>query len=172
MVKMVKRAMKGRMATIGLGVAALAMSATPIARANGPVPPFQLEYLDNTPVQSDTVLPTTGKWLLLYVSPNCRPCDRLLGLVTKDALPDLPLKMVIVVGNATGDVATRMRAGVPDLAGAKWYTDQTSSAWAALKMEGVPVVLGMRGTNVEWTLSGTLRSDAELRSVLASWPVE
>lgn len=132
------------------------------------LPKFELTRLDGIAVQSEVSLPADGKWLLVYVSANCASCERLLTLVKTEEHPELPWKMVIIVG---GDAAraSRVRATAKDLNDAEWYADPSSKALAALKLSGVPVVLGVRDTTIEWSLSGVLAREAEVKSILASW---
>jgi hypothetical protein len=80
--------------------------------------------------------------------------------------------MVIIAGGVDRAVASATRAKLRDLADAQWYTDQPGTAWAALKMSGVPMVFGVRDKTIEWSLSGVLPSDAQVKSILASWAAE
>ena len=166
---------------VAIALAALAAGA---ARAQGRAAPFDsplaqgrllsdfpLTRLDGTVVRSGAALPGEGKWLLVYVQANCRPCDRLLSLVKQDDHPELPLRMVIVTGGAR-DTASGMRDKRVDLAAAQWYADETREAWTALHMAGAPMVFGVRDQTIQWSLSGMLKSDSDVKSILASWAAE
>jgi hypothetical protein len=95
-----------------------------------------------------------------------------LSLVKNDAHPELPPRMVIIAGGFDGPGATVERGKFKDLADAQWFTDRPGKAWVALKMSGVPMVFGVRDQAIEWSLSGVLPSDAQVRSILASWVAE
>ena len=167
--------MKPRLRIVVFAAAVAAALAGAVAvRASQPVPlpEFEIAQLDGTPVQSQSGLPSSGKWLIVYVRPNCAPCDRLLNLIKKDAHPGLPSKMVVIAGGLDGLAATEARARFKELADAQWYTDRPGKAWVALKVFGVPMVFGVRDRTIEWSLSGVLPSDAQVKSILASWAAE
>jgi hypothetical protein len=165
---------QARLRIVVFAVAAAALAGVLGVGATQPVPlpEFEVAQLDGTPVQSHTGLPSSGKWLIVYVQPNCRPCDRLLNLVKMDAHPELPPRMVIIAGGLEGPGATVERSKFKDLADAQWYTDRPGKAWVALKMSGAPMVFGVRDKAIEWSLSGVLPSDEHVRSILASWVAE
>ena len=136
-----------------------------------PLPDFELTRLDGQVIRSSAEMPGDGKWLLIYVQRNCRPCDRLLNLVKQDEHPELVWRMVIINGGARAG-ATAMRDKRADIADAQWYADESRKAWTALRMTGAPVVFGVRDKTIQWSLSGMLKSDAEVKSVLSSWASE
>jgi len=136
-----------------------------------PLPEFELTKLDGTVIHSSAELPSEGKWLLVYVQANCRPCDRLLDLVKQDEHPELPWKMVIVAGGDRAS-ANGIRDKRADLADAQWYADPSRQAWWALRMSGAPMVFGVRDKTIQWSLSGILKSDNDVKSILASWAAE
>jgi hypothetical protein len=53
--------------------------------------------------------------------------------------------------------------------GRAWYADPDGAARRALGLTGVPVVLGMEGGEIRWTLSGAVADRRRLRSILVSW---
>jgi len=152
--------------------AALSGGAALGARQPIALPDFELTGLDGEPIGSRSGLPSTGKWLIVVVQPNCRPCDTLLRVVKQEEHPQLPPRMVIIAGNTDGAGVTRMRDTLTDLAGAHWYADPSRKASISLKVSGVPMVFGVRNTTIEWSLSGGLPSDAQVKSILASWAAE
>ena len=162
------------MIKIALTAVMLAALVGGAARAQGraePLPDFALTRLDGTVVRSGTELPGEGKWLLVYVQANCRPCDRLLSLVKHDEHPALPFRMVIIAGGAREGVSG-MRDKRGDLANALWYADESREAWTSLHMSGTPMVFGVRDKTIQWSLSGMLKSDSDVKSILASWAAE
>ena len=147
-------------------VASLAFGSERIA-----LPKMELGTADGTPAQSESVLPTTGKWLLAYVQPNCVPCGRLLNLLDKPDHPEIAPKLVIVFAGSREQL-TASRGPLKNLAAAQWYSDASGNVWTALKLSGVPVVFGIEDRTIQWSLSGVVQSDDQIRSVLSSWVSE
>ena len=60
-----------------IGALAVAIAIEKPVRAAEPMhlPDFDLTAVDGRTVRSQD-LERGGKWLLIYVQPNCRPCDR------------------------------------------------------------------------------------------------
>src|SRR5579871_2540013 len=106
------------------------------------LPTFALTSVDGRSTSSD-LLVRPGKWLLLYVQPNCVPCEAILRLVKKDEHPLIASHLVVVVGAATPDAVRDGAARFPDLAEAGWYADPSRAAVAPLRLPGVPVIFGM-----------------------------
>jgi hypothetical protein len=154
-----------------VGIALAVLGASIHASEPVPLPKFALKTLDGVSVQSASALPAEGKWLLVYVQANCRPCDRLLSLVKTNEHPEIPPKMIIVVSRVGSEAAAGMRAKYANLADATWYIDDPGDAWTALKMTGVPMVFAVQGKTVRWSLSGVLPSEDRVKSILASWVV-
>src|SRR5882724_743617 len=128
------------------------------------VPSFGLTAADGHTVQSDQ-MPHQGKWLLIYVQPHCGPCDALLNLVKKEQLAGAPEQVLVVVGGTLDDVSA-VQHRFPDLAAVSWYADPNKSAFTELKLQGVPVVLGVRQDTIEWSVAGILGDDAHFKSII------
>jgi hypothetical protein len=47
--------------------------------------------------------------------------------------------------------------------------DAAHEAYGALGLGGVPVILGVRGRTIEWTLAGVLADPGALESILTTW---
>jgi hypothetical protein len=149
-------------------VAILAMAGSAHATEPMPLPDFEVVALDGGSVRSQE-LASNGKWLLIYVQPNCRPCEALLTLVTEPEFSLLARKLVIIVGGATPDEAGSMASRFPDLAAASWYSDPPKTAQAQMKIGGAPVAIGVLQTNIIWNLSGVLSESVRMKSILKSW---
>jgi hypothetical protein len=135
------------------------------ASAPGPLPAFDLTALDGstTPAAS---LAREGRWLLVYVSPHSGASLPLLQALEGTEAPRPSL--LIVVGSEPAD-AKAMAAGFEGRLDAAWYADPDGSARRALGLTGVPVVLGLRDGQIQWTLSGGVSDRRTLRSILVSW---
>jgi hypothetical protein len=70
-----------------------------------------------------------------------------------------------------GDAASAKALGdeFPGLKAAAWYADVRGDAFRALHLSGVPVVMGMQESGIEWSLSGVVPDRKTLPSVLSSW---
>ena len=110
-----------------------------------------------------------GSWLVVYVQPNCRPCESILAVATHERHPGLPDRLAIVVAGATPRELQALAARFPNLPPGAWYADTDRTMFSRLRLTGVPVVLGLRGAMIEWGLSGVLPDASAVESVLASW---
>lgn len=160
------------MAVVAAAAAVAVIGAALHASEPVPLPDFEINRLDGTAIQSRSGLPSTGKWLMVYVQPNCKPCEKLLSLVKRDEHPEIAPRLVIVAGGIDGAATSRMRDKLTDLTDAQWYVDRSRKAWVPLKMTGAPMVFGVRDMTIEWSLSGVLPSDGQVKSILASWVAE
>lgn len=153
---------------IGAFVCAVAFARTAIATEPMPLPDFELTALDGRSIRTQE-LASNGKWLLIYVQPNCRPCDVLLKLVTEPEFSALAGRLVIVVGGASAGEAASMAARFPDLAGAGWYAHRMKMASVQMKAAGSPVAFGILQSTVVWNLNGVLPDPVRMKSILKSW---
>jgi hypothetical protein len=146
---------------------ALVPQASDGAVAGAPPPAFQVATVDGVPTGSDR-LPRQGRWLLVYVQPDCFPCESFLELFKQDQPTTLPQKIVVVVGGTVAD-ARGVRATFPDLAQASWYADTLNEAFGHLQLQGTPVMLGLRQDVIEWDLTGVPADSRTMRSIVNSW---
>ena len=153
---------------ISLLLAAVALSAPASASERMRVPPLKVVSADGRAVALDQLV-RPGRWLLVYIQPNCGPCDALLRLVKKGEHPLVPSQLVIVVGATTAEAVSAEAASFPDLTGAAWYADPARAAIAPLRLTGAPVIFGVDHDVIEWRLAGVLSNADDVKSVLASW---
>jgi len=140
-------------------------SASAIERTR--LPAFQLTATTGQEVTSDRLI-RTGRWLVIYVQPDCRACDALLRLVVRDEHPRVAARIAVVEYGATPDDVRSIADRYPDLAESRWYADLSGAAAAPLQVTGTPTVLGMNGDMIEWSLTGVL-SSPDVKAVLANW---
>lgn len=154
------KAMASRAALIVL------VTATTAAAETRALPAFSVTASDGTTVASPAVV-KTGHWLLVYVRPQSAPSRSLLGALEKGR-SETAAAVVVVVG---GDAAAAKALGdeFPALKAAAWYADVRGDAFRALRLTGVPVVMGMQESGIEWSLSGVVPDRKTLPSVLSSW---
>jgi hypothetical protein len=116
------------------------------------------------------LFPADPRWLIVYLRPECRPCDTLLQLVKKqDQSPALARRMVIVVGGGTTLQLQKLKAQFPTLAAARWYTANEKGMRTALKLAGSPVVLGVERRFLRWSINGIPKNPEVVRSAMVNW---
>lgn len=133
------------------------------------VPEFTVTALDGTAMKSAQI-PIQHQWLLIYVTPNCRACEKLLNLIDNKNDMGLPTKVVVVNGRADSKQSAKVAQKFPDLRGASWYADPTADAFKKLELRGAPMIVGLRQNVVMWKMAGLLNGDTEkVRSIMNSW---
>lgn len=134
------------------------------------LPAFAVKNLDGAETQSDQ-LSARRQWLLVYVQPNCKPCEEVFNALRRDddAQADLSQKVVVIVGGATAEEAGELAEHVSWLPRSAWYADPSRQAAAALSVKGAPTVYGVRQGKVEWELKGTKATPRMLKSILGTW---
>jgi hypothetical protein len=163
--------MRGRLAWKAGLVAACAAGvvAGPSAIEQRPLPSFTVTAAGGVETPSAGLV-REGNWLLVYVTPACRTCEGLLRDMARWDSGALPGATVIVVGAAHADAAGYVSSVVPEaLSTAAWYADAQGQAREALRLQGAPVVIGMRGERIQWAIAGVLNDPRTLESALRSW---
>jgi hypothetical protein len=144
------------------------VSATDNAAA--PIPEFAVDALDGRAVKSSEMPIQRQRWVLIYVVPNSRPCETLLKLINSKEYPDLPSKLVILVGRANAGKAGRVAGQFPDLHNALWYADTSRDAFTKMRLAGVPMIVGFQQNHVAWRIAGLFDGDPKkLQRILAAW---
>lgn len=132
-----------------------------------PLPAFSITALDGTEATSDSLV-STGQWLLVYLQTGCSACDTLMRAVVEERT-DLASHMVIVIGGVDAATAARLAGAFPRLSGARWYADKTNVLGTTLRTPGAPVVYGLRGNMLEWSLTGIVPDASAYKTALVSW---
>ncbi|HXH06873.1 MAG TPA: hypothetical protein VNI83_09820 [Vicinamibacterales bacterium] len=142
--------------------------AAPAAGARAPaLPVFSLTAPDGREVAS-TALWSQGRWLIVYVAPDCPPCERLLRALAAWHLPLAGRAAVIVRGPA--DEARRLvGAAFPEEAGVAWYADPGGAAAAALRLDWNLAVAGVEAGEIHWLLTGVLNDPAAVERAVRRW---
>jgi hypothetical protein len=143
-------------------------SARAPAVERGPLPDVELVRPGDGRIRT-AQLAREGPWLLVYVQPECRACERILKTANPETHPELADRVVIVVGSARPESVEAIAREFPALPARAWLADPGKDAFKRLRLPGVPVVIGMRGRTMEWTLSGVIADGATIESVLTSW---
>ena len=132
------------------------------------LPAFTLMRGDATSVASQSLV-QTGGWVIVYVAPQCKPCQAILRSIDETGNPSLVRRVVVVVAGATAESLRGESARYPNLAGATWLGDAANAIPQAIAGAAAPTILGLRGQMIEWSLAGVLMDATDLKSVLAKW---
>ena len=143
---------------------------TPALAAGPPVlADFDLTAPDGSIVNTRT-FPSDPRWLILYLQPNCKPCDTVLQLIkNQDRNPSVNRRLVIIGGGMSLSDLRRYRTKFPDLASARWYIGSAKETRASLKASGAPVVLGISRRTIMWLLNGVPSDTRQLRVSMEAW---
>ena len=151
-------------------VAALIVAgATLAAIEQRPMPAFEVVNAAGAATSSAAIGPG-GKWILIYVTPECRSCQRLFTAMEEWNSAQRGGATVVRVQGEHAAVqayaAERLPAAV---VGSRWYADASGAARRALALTGSPVIIGMRDQQISWALAGVLNDPAALESALRTW---
>jgi hypothetical protein len=149
--------------TLGLAASALAQGGQQRL-----LPPFAVTNADRTEVRSEQLV-VQGTWVMLCVRPDCPLCDIMLGATQDDPAPRPAGRLAVVVVGAEAEQLPALASRVPTLPLAAWHADPSMVAAQRLGLAGLPVIVGLRGSTIEWTLAGVLADRATITSVVRSW---
>src|SRR5262245_22513230 len=104
------------------------------------------------------------RWLLIYVTPSCRSCDRLIESLKQWQSPALASRTVIVVRGAGGGryIQDHTSSGFDVL----WYADEGDKAWRSLELQSAPALIGIERGEIKWSVSGVLNDPKALEAVV------
>jgi hypothetical protein len=149
---------------------ALSFTTAASAMEPRPLPDFAVYGADGAPRPSALLAPGSH-WLLVYATPDCTPCRRLLELLAGWRSSTAVLAgTVLVVGAPTDQARDWLRQALPpELAGLTWYADADATAWEELQLDGAPVVMGVERGRIVWTAAGLLTGAGVLRPAVQTW---
>src|SRR5712672_2100052 len=134
-----------------------------------PVPAFDLMSADGAAVASSS-LSTEPRWLLVYVSPDCRSCDRLISSVIdwQRTLP--PNRIVLVIdGSSSAALSYAHDRGIADVTGITWYADPARHGRNALGLQYSPALVAVENGQLAWVVSGVLNDPQAVEQVVRGW---
>jgi hypothetical protein len=133
------------------------------------MPSFTVTRLDGASVDSAR-LTAEAQYVLLYVTPDCRPCDRLLALIRSANSPQFTSRVVVLVSGEANSAARYVSRQIPAEAGpVTWYADADGGAYSALRLTGAPVLIGVKNSQVMWSVAGVLNDASTVESVVRTW---
>ncbi len=124
--------------------------------------------MSGTPVGS-AQLSQAPRWILLYLTADCRVCDDILRTLEVFQDPPLSGRVVIVVGGGAPEGIIALIGAREKIAFLGWYADPDWSAYKALPISGTPIVFGIREGIIEWSLDGPPWDDTTINSILRDW---
>ncbi len=140
-------------------------TSTVVASEHPRLPSFTVTSSDSAAVAS-TALSTQPRWLLVYVSPDCRSCERLIESLKGWQSPNLTSRTVVVVRSSDVDRPIAEHRSGFDVA---WFGDWQDDAWRSLELKSALALLGVEGGEIKWTISGVLNDPKALESVVRRW---
>jgi hypothetical protein len=149
--------------------AMLGMGAALTAFEERPLPPFTVTSAAGAPVAS-SALSGESRWVMLYVTPDCRSCTRVLRALKDWQSERLIARTVVVVRGRADQAAPYIAQQLPpEVAAIRWHADEEGQAWRALELKGTPVLMGIDNGKIKWTLAGVLNDPKALESVVRTW---
>lgn len=152
-----------------LAAAIVAAGATLAAIEQRPMPAFEIVNAAGEATTSAT-MGQGGKWLLVYVTPDCRSCQRLFTAMEEWNSAPLNAATVVLVQGDHASVRSYAADRLPaSVVGARWFADVGGAGRRALALTGSPVVIGMQDQQIKWALAGVLNDPSALESALRTW---
>ena len=120
--------------------------------------------------KSSRQLSTRNKWLLIYVEPDCRPCEAALKVLDQDpALSNPAQKVIVVVGGRNAAETQRFAQQFAWLPEASWFADANRQSATALGRRGAPIIYGIQDNQIAWSVSGSLADANKLAALMRPW---
>lgn len=151
------------------GVLLIVATASLAAYERRPLPAFAVTSPAGVALPG-TTLSTQPRWVLMYVSPGCRSCDRLLQSLKDWQSPQITSRTVVIVRGTSLEAAAYIAEHLPPESGAvAWYADEGSQAWQALGLKSTPALIGVERGEIDWTIGGVLNDPKALELVIRKW---
>jgi hypothetical protein len=132
-----------------------------------PLPAFTLTAADGAAVTSDRLV-QSATWALIYVTPQCAPCQAVLRSLDRPGTSAPHRRLVIVV--AADAEGLRAEAGrYANLSDATWLADPSHAMLQLFEQPGAPVIFGVRARMIEWSLAGVLMDATDAESIVVAW---
>ena len=152
-----------------VALAAVACLATVHASERKPLPAFPVLDAEGRAVVSRD-LSVDAQWLIVYATPGCPACDRLLDALSAGQSPVAVSRTIVIVSGeaaAAAAYASARREAAPAM---HVYVDQQQGqAGAALGLANGPAVVGIRRGQIEWALTGVLNDPSAVEPAMRAW---
>lgn len=161
------RTMMTKVAAVAAFVLTMTLGAGAIEQR--PLPAFEVTNAAGTIVPS-AVMGPGGKWLLIYVTPECGTCVRLFKSMEQWESQRVNAATVVMVQGAFTGAQRYAADSLPEaLVGGRWFADVSDAGRTALKLTGAPVLIGMQDQQIKWAIAGVLNDPTALESALRTW---
>ena len=137
------------------------------ASAQSAMPAFEVVSPQGASVHS-VVLSPQPRWLLVYVAPDCAPCDRLLAMLAASPATLATGRLVVVIGadsQAAGQYAAQHLSAMPVV----WYADVSGEGRRSLGLQQSVALVAVENGQRQWTVSGVLNDPHALETVIRTW---
>jgi len=156
-------------AAVVSGAIVCLLGGAPSALQSHALPPLDVIGAGGVPA-SVLRSPDPSSWLIVYVSPDCPPCDRLLEMMATWQPAPSAGRVVLVVGAPLADArAYADRLAWLRTSGVSWFADPAGAAAKSLRLTGRLGLFGVRADRIEWTVAGVLNDPSSVKSVVESW---
>ena len=151
-------------------VIAIAFGSASAGAERRQLPAFSVVAADGVPAASSQ-LGVPGRWLLVYITPGCVPCDRLLtSLDGWGVLQQGAGRAVVVVDGSGESLAARVRTLMPTAGNTvRVYSDVERRAATALSVTRAPFLIGVEDGVIDWTVGGVLNDPKAVETLVRSW---
>lgn len=136
--------------------------------AQQPLPAFQVETSEGR-TESIHALTIEPQWLIVYVTPNCPACNRLLDSLAAWQSPAANARTVVIVAGEPVAVRAYVAARHGVASAIRLYADVTMQAARALALSGSPSIVAIRRGQIEWVLTGVLNDPEALEPAIRAW---
>jgi hypothetical protein len=131
------------------------------------LPAFNVQDQSGKSVSSAD-LERKGKWLLLYLTPDCPGCDSILRLPSPET-PGSQTKLVVIVGKIESSQLNQFATKYPNWQQAGWYSDSNRETFQKLQLMRLPILFGMRDDHVAWQLDTRDAQQSATKSAVMTW---
>jgi hypothetical protein len=105
---------------------------------------------------------------MIYVTPTCPPCDRLIAALAKWQSTLATERLIVIIG---GDAAAAARYATEHMAATpiEWYADSTGAARRSLGIQQSLALVAVENGRIEWVVSGVLNDPSALEPLVRTW---
>ncbi|HXH05311.1 MAG TPA: hypothetical protein VNI83_01855 [Vicinamibacterales bacterium] len=140
-----------------------------LAARERPLPAFTVTAPDGRSAASGELW-SEGRWLLVYVTPQCPACDRLLDALGTWALPAGAARTVVVVRAPLDAAGSYLAQHLPLESDAiAWFADPDGRTGQALGTRWTPALAGIEAGRIAWQIAGVLNDPAAVEPVIRTW---
>jgi hypothetical protein len=119
-------------------------------------------------VVASSALSNQAHWLLIYVSPDCGSCDRLISAL-EQWRPTLPADRIVAVIAGPRGPAHAYAMQHTDAAGIVWYEDADQTGARAMGLHHLPALVAVEHGRIAWMVTGVLNDPGAVEPIVRNW---